>query len=124
VTAVNALLFPLSAGFGGRIGPGGRFCYDENVAKAKPNYVRHGVQFFRHVVPEVVRPMRSLWNEIIGFLFLSLAFLGAVSGFRIYRHFDGSAETFFRIILVSCFVVIMTFYGITSFLRARKISRS
>jgi hypothetical protein len=68
--------------------------------------------------------MRSLWNEVIGFLFLSLAFLGAVSGYRIYRHFDGSAETFFRLILVSFFVLIMSGYGVASFRRARKISRS
>ena len=94
------------------------------MAKAKRNYVRHGVEFVRHVVPKVIRPLHSLWNEVIGFLFLSLAFLGSVSGYRIYRHFDGSAETFFRLILVGCFVAIMIYYGVSSFLRARKISRS
>lgn len=94
------------------------------MAKSKASYARHGVQFFRHVVPQVVKPLHSLWNEVIGFLFLSLAFIGSVSGFRIYRHFDGSAETFFRLILVVFFVLIMAFYGIGSFRRARKISRS
>jgi hypothetical protein len=114
----------LSAKIRAGIGLPLRFCYDKSVAKVKPNYVRHGVQFFRHVVPKVVKPLHSLWNEVIGFLFLSLAFLGAVSGYRIYRHFDGSTETFFRLILVGCFVLIMGLYGIGSFRRARKISRS
>jgi len=78
----------------------------------------------RHVVPRVVQPLHSLWNEVIGFLFLSLAFLGGISGYRMYRRFDGSAETFFRLILAGLFVLIMTVYGISSFRRARKISRS
>jgi hypothetical protein len=91
---------------------------------AKRSIVAHGVQFVRHVVPQVVRPIHSLWHEVIGFLFLSLAFLGGVSGYRIYRHSDGSAETFFRLTLAALFVVIMSGYGISSFRRARKISRS
>ena len=90
----------------------------------KRTIVKHGVEFVRHVVPKVIRPLHSLWNEVIGFLFLSLAFIGAMSGYRIYRHFDGSPETFFRLILVACFVLIMSYYGVSSFLRARKISRS
>jgi hypothetical protein len=94
------------------------------VARAKASFVRHGVEFVRHVVPQVIRPMHSLWNELIGFLFLSLAFLGGLSAYRIYRHFDGSTETFFRLTLAGLFVVIMTYYGVSSFRRARKISRS
>jgi hypothetical protein len=99
-----------------------QFWYHEYVVKRR--IVKHGVEFVRHVVPKVIRPLHSLWNEVIGFLFLSLAFIGAMSGYRIYRHYDGSPETFFRLILVACFVLIMSYYGISSFLRARKISRS
>ena len=94
------------------------------MAKGKAGFVRHGVEFVRHVVPKVVRPLHSLWNEVIGFLFLSLAFLGGISGYRIYRRFDGSAETFFRLVLAGLFVLIMAGYGVSSFRRARKISRS
>ena len=94
------------------------------MAKGKASFVRHGVEFVRHVVPRVVQPLHSLWNEVIGFLFLSLAFLGGISRYRMYRRFDGSAETFFRLILAGLFVLIMTIYGISSFRRARKISRS
>jgi tryptophan-rich sensory protein len=91
---------------------------------AKRRIVKHGVDFVRHVVPRIIKPLHSLWNEVIGFLFLSLAFLGAMSAYRIYRHFDGSPETFFRLTLAAFFVLVMSYYGVSSFLKARKISRS
>ena len=91
---------------------------------AKRSIVATGVQFFRHVVPQVARPIHSLWNQMIGFLFICLALMGGSAVFRIYRHFDGSPESLFRLILASFFVVIMALYGVTSLLRARKISRS
>ena len=112
----------LSTGSRGEIRARGNFGTMNVVVKRR--IVKHGVEFVRHVVPKVIRPLHSLWNEVIGFLFLSLAFIGAMSGYRIYRHYDGSPETFFRLILVACFVLIMSYYGISSFLRARKISRS
>jgi len=57
-------------------------------------------------------------------LFLSLAFLGAMSGLRKARNFDGSPEVLFQLIVTGLFVIIMSGFGISSFLRARKISRS
>jgi hypothetical protein len=50
--------------------------------------------------------------------------LGAVRGYKFIRNFDGSANSFFQLTLVGSFVIVMSFYGISSFLRARKISRS
>ena len=91
---------------------------------AKRSLVNHGVEFARHVVPQLMRPLRSLWNEVIGFLFLSLSFLGAVSGFRAFRAFNGEPADLFRLILTGIFVLIMAAFGISSFWRARKISRS
>ena len=91
---------------------------------AKRSLVSHCADLIRHVVPQVIRPLRSLWHEVIGFLFLSLAFLGGVSGFRKARNFDGSPEILFQLIVTGCFVLIMGGFGISSFLRARKISRS
>jgi hypothetical protein len=96
--------------------------YDEIVAKR--SLLKHGSELLRHVVPQVIRPIRSLWHEIIGFLFISLGFLGGMSGIRIARNYDGSPETVFRLVVIGCFVLIMGGYGISSFLRARKISRS
>ena len=91
---------------------------------AKRSLMMHGSELLRHVVPQVIRPIRSLWHEVIGFLFLSLAFLGALSGIRAARNFDGSPQNLFRLIIIGFFVLIMGYYGVTSFLRARKITRS
>lgn len=82
-------------------------------------HVRYGRSFVKHVVPAVVKPLHSLWNEVIGFLFCSF---GAIFGFKAInylRHGD-TVRTF----IAACCTLIMAWYGISSFLRARKISRS
>ena len=81
-------------------------------------------QFFSHVVPAIIRPLRVLWNEVIGFVFLALAVWAIPSTVRAAREFDGEAESLFRIILAGLFSVIMIWFGVTSFWRARKIRRS
>jgi hypothetical protein len=90
---------------------------------AKRSLSYHGAQFLKHVVPQLIRPIRSLWHEVIGFLFLSLAFLAGVSGFRVARNLEDPANLF-RLVVTVIFVLIMAGFGISSFLRARKISRS
>jgi hypothetical protein len=91
---------------------------------AKRSLIYHGSELVRHIAPKVIRPIHSLWHEVIGFLFLSLGFLGSVSGFRLVRNYDDSPATLFRLIVIACFVIIMFGYGISSFLKARKITRS
>jgi len=81
-------------------------------------------QFFGHVVPHVLRPLRVLWNEIIGFLFAVLAVWSAPSTIRHARQFDGSLDSIFRLALSGFFTLLMAGFGIFSFLRARKIAKS
>jgi len=81
-------------------------------------------KFFQHVVPGVLKPLRVLWNEIIGFLFLAFGVWAVPSTYRNIRDFSGDGDSLFRIILTSIFSLMMVYFGITSFLRARKISRS
>ena len=83
-----------------------------------------GQKFLGHVLPGVVRPMHILWNEIIGFVFICLALLTIPSMWRIYKTFDGEAESLFRMGITVGFAVIMLLFGIGSFRRAKKISRS
>jgi hypothetical protein len=80
-------------------------------------------QFLHYVVPGVIRPLRVLWNEIIGFVFLALAVWAVPSTLRAIREFQGDAESFFRILLAGLFAVLMIWFGVGSFLRARRISR-
>jgi hypothetical protein len=90
---------------------------------------RHGAQFVKHVVPAVVKPARVLWHEVIGFVFLCI---GIICGFRaihLYSDYANavpaeSSTAFFRLAVTVPFTGMMLYFGITSFLRARKISRS
>ncbi len=81
-------------------------------------------QFFRFILPGIIRPLRVLWNEVIGFVFLALAVWAILSGVRTIREYEGDGDSIFRVVLAGVFVVLMLWFGISSFLRARKISRS
>lgn len=81
--------------------------------------LRHSRQFLNHVVPAVVKPARTLWNEVIGFLFLCLAIIFGFNGVRAYL-----ADEMPKFLLAAPLTLIMGWFGISSFLRARKISRS
>lgn len=81
-------------------------------------------QFLHHVLPGVMRPLRILWNEIIGFIFIVIA-LGVIPSLvRSFRDLDKPQGSLFRVIVSALFAALMAYFGVTSFLRARKISRS
>lgn len=80
-------------------------------------------QFVRHLMPGVIRPMQVLWNEVIGFVFLSIAFIVAVNIWRIWRNYNGTADDMFKMIVSGIFGLMMTYFGVTSFWRARRIGR-
>lgn len=75
--------------------------------------------FISHVVPGVARPMRVLWNEIIGFLFFVIAVPMTFGAIRAFRAGDSQ-----RMLIAGGFALMLLYFGVTSFLRARKISRS
>ena len=81
-------------------------------------------KFLGHVMPGIIRPLRVLWNEIIGFVFLVLALWAIPSVVRSVRQFEGDAGSFFRVVLSFSFAGLMAAFGVASFLRARRISRS
>ena len=72
----------------------------------------------------MVRPIHSLWHEIIGFIFLVLAAWPIPSGIRTIRDLDRGQGSLVKLILIVIFVTIMAGYGVSSFRKARKISRS
>jgi len=76
------------------------------------------------IIKPIVRPMRVLWNEIIGFLFCVLGVIMTGQAVRIFRAMEPGDAHPLRLILTFCLPVIMLYFGITSFLRARKINRS
>ena len=91
--------------------------------------VKHSItaksrQFVQHVVPAVVKPVHTLWHEVIGFLFFVLAVAAVPTSYKAIKKFDGSISSILTIGMCAAFILIMSGYAISSFLRARKISRS
>jgi hypothetical protein len=81
-------------------------------------------QFVHHVVPGVIRPLHALWNEIIGLIFIVFAVGFGSATIRSFRNL-GKPGGSILVLMVSAFLaLLMLYYGITSFLKARKISRS
>jgi hypothetical protein len=77
-------------------------------------------RLFEHIFPRIARPLHILWNQIIGFFFLVLALVPVPSAVRSYRDPNG----FPRLAMEVVFIAIMGAFGISSFLKARKIARS
>ena len=87
-------------------------------------FLGEGRRFLGFVVPAVLKPARTLWHEILGFIFVAMAIAFVFSGFRAIRQFDGSARAILSLAMLGVGVCLLGGYGISSFLRARKISRS
>jgi hypothetical protein len=81
-------------------------------------------KFLGHVIPGIIRPMHALWNEVIGFFFIVLAIWFAPSAYRSARAIDGGSESLLKAVVSVGFTLLMVYFGISSFLKARKITRS
>jgi len=81
-------------------------------------------KFVSHVMPGVVRPLRVLWNEVIGFLFIVFAVYAGASAISGIRQLDTPSRSPLKVGLSVFFALWMAYFAITSFLRARRISRS
>ena len=84
-------------------------------------YAKHATpanarKFAEHMAPHVVRPAQIIWNKAIGAIFLLFAasFYGYAG-----THSDNEAAMFGGIFLGS----VMSFFGVASFLKARRLSR-
>ncbi len=95
-----------------------------NIYREGARVYKESRRFLRFVVPAVVKPAHSLWHQIVGFVFTMMAIAFVLSGFRAVRQFDGSAGAVLRLTMLAVGVCLLGGYGISSFLRARKISRS
>ena len=95
-----------------------------NIYRDGARVYQKGRRFLGFVLPAVLKPAHTLWHELIGFVFLAMATAFVFSGFRAIRQFDGSVGAILRLVMLAFGVCLMGGYGISSFLRARKISRS
>ena len=92
-------------------------CYDGIVRKQQA--IRQGRAFLKHIVPAFIKPAHTLWNEVIGFIFLCLSVIFGAKAVK-----SGINHDMFRMFLAGFCTALTGWYGISSFLRARKISRS
>lgn len=76
-------------------------------------------RFVKHVVPAAVKPLHSLWHEILAFIFLCAAVL---AGFRMWQ--DRADMPVVKFLVMGVFVLVTLGYGVSSYLKARRISRS
>ena len=81
--------------------------------------VRHGRVFVKHVMPAVVKPAMALWNQVIGFIFLCFAIL---LGFRAASL--AKQDHLVGVLFCGFGALLTLWYGVSSFLKARRISRS
>jgi hypothetical protein len=75
--------------------------------------------FVKHVVPAAVKPLHSLWHQILGFVFLVFAGLAAWKVWRTTTPIDP-----LMLALVVIFIIVMAAYGIASIRKSNRISRS
>lgn len=76
------------------------------------------------MVPQVVKPARVVWNQVIGFIFTVLSLFAIRPSINYYRTLDTEPRSLVLLIFTASFGIIMISFGIGSFLRARRISRS
>jgi len=85
----------------------------------RKQFARQAATFVKHVVPAAIKPVHTLWHEIIGFVFLAFA---AIAGWKVVNSPADLGPI--QMALVIFFIVVMAAYGVSSFRKARRISRS
>jgi hypothetical protein len=81
-------------------------------------------KFVHHVVPHVMKPARVMWNQAIGALFLVLALTAFASAWGSYKLLASDPQSGGRMVVALMFGAVMAGFGLSSFWRARRISRS
>ncbi len=81
-------------------------------------------KFAKHVVPQVVKPARVIWNQVIGVAFLAFGVPAVFKAITFYREIALDPRNSGRFFFAALFGLVMVLFGVGSFLRARRISRS
>lgn len=66
------------------------------------------------------RVLHQLWLEVTGFVFLALAFIGAVAFFREYARYQAGQTTPGRVAVAIVFTLTFAWFGASSFWRVWK----
>ena len=85
-----------------------------------------GLSAIQAFLPRIWGIVRQVFHEVMGLVFLVLAAFFAVGahGFlQTYRRLDENPDELPKLILVGVFVALFAAFGVSSFLRARRVSR-
>jgi hypothetical protein len=69
------------------------------------------------------RAMHSLWLEVTGTVFLSMAVFGAAAAVREYMKYTAGQATPGRVVIAACFSATFAWFGLSSFWRVRRKSQ-
>ena len=78
------------------------------------------VQGVRTTATHFGRVLHQLWLEVTGFVFLALAFIGAVALFREFARYQAGQTTTGRVVVAIVFTLTFVWFGVTSFWRVWK----
>jgi hypothetical protein len=99
------------------------FKFADVVRSARSFKYSDAQRFAQHVVPEVVRPARVIWNQAIGAIFLLLALVFLGNSYVYFRQMATDKDRVVHFGFALFMGLLMGFFGISSFLKARKIGR-
>jgi hypothetical protein len=74
-------------------------------------------------VPHVVRPAQIIWNKAIGAIFLLFAVLFFGNGYRYFQSLHSDSPNPLGLAFSVFLGTVMGFFGVVSFLKARRLSR-
>jgi hypothetical protein len=68
--------------------------------------------------------LHQLWLEVTGFTFLAIAGIGVIAGMREYGKYQAHAAGPGRLLLAICFTLSFAWFGLSSFWRVKRRSKS
>jgi predicted phage tail protein len=93
------------------------------IRTARSFKVDHARQFAQHVVPEVVKPARVIWNQAIGAIFILFAVLFFGNAVRYYTDLHANSHNGLALAFSIFLGAVMAIFGVASLLKARRIGR-
>lgn len=96
---------------------------EDVVRTARTFKVDHARRFAQHVVPEVVRPARIIWNQAVGAIFLLFAVVFFGYSVKYFNNLHSADRNTVALAFSAFLGAVMTIFGIASLLKARRIGR-
>lgn len=78
----------------------------------------------KEAAPRVIKPARIFWNQIIGLIFLLFAIPALWKAVQFSKTIGTDSQSAGRLAISLVFGGFMLFFGLASFWRARRISRT